>query len=553
MISYSFAIGGKEVVGLVVSTSWSYGINRIPEFKIRLSQLDDKEEDEALATFNLKKAAKLAAGEKLEFKAKVENDDKPVGEAEFKGVITGRKIGIDGHSYVEITAHGESVKLTEGKFTQFFKADKHADDTKVIEAIAKLRKVTLGVPKKGIAQTQFFVHEQTPWRAIMSRALANGFVFVPSHKGDKMVDAEDIGKAANGAKATKFSEDGIEEIWIEQDIRSQFDSVKFDAWDVKGQKVLKGTADENASLDGFLPVKFKLLGNKQDQNLTAPLPEAEINAIAKAEQLFRKLDHVQGAIVFNVDVNHDATKLMPMDAIELKDAGDTFSGKYLVTAVSHEVSPNAWRVRVELGLHLNYTLLSDWASTPKVPNLTGVVGKFEKDADGFYRIPVWIPGVSKDDKEVLFARLATPFASAEKSGLFLPPNEKDEVVLSFIGGDARFPVVMGSMHNPVNKAPLEYKEKNEQVGFFWGKQKLGLHALLKEGKEGLSLAGGEKSATTLNDKEGWQSKLDKNAIVIGKKVELKHGDKPALTIDADKVDMKTGTFTVAVDSKMEVK
>ena len=553
MISYSFSIGGKDLLGLVVSVSWRYGINRIPEFTIRLSQLDDKEEDEALSTFNLKKAAKLGAGEPLVFKAKIENDDKPVGEAEFKGVITGRKIGIDGHSYVEIIAHGESVKLTEGKFTQFFKADKHADDTKVIEAIAKLRGVKLAVPKSGIAQSQFFVYDQTPWRAIMSRALANGFVFVPSHKGDKMVDAEDVGKVAKSAKATTFSEGGIEEIWIEQDIRSQFDSVKFDAWDVKGQKVLKGTADENASLDGFLPVKFKLLGNKQDQNLAAPLPEAEINAIAKASQFFRKLDHVQGAIVFNVDANPDAAKLMPLDAIELKEAGDTFSGKYLVTSVSHEVSPNAWRVRVELGLHMNYTLLSDWAETPNVPNLTGVVGKFEKDADGFYRVPVWIPGVSKDDKEVLFARLATPFASAEKSGLYLPPNEKDEVVLSFLGGDARFPVIVGSMHNPVNKAPLEYQEKNEQVGFFWGKQKLGIHAMIKEGEEGLSFAGGEKSATTLNDKDGWQAKLDKNAIVIGEKVELKHGDKPAITIDADKIDMKTGTCTVAVDSKMEVK
>ncbi|MCY7296520.1 phage baseplate assembly protein V [Alteromonas sp. a30] len=553
MVKYTFTVGGKEIEGMLVSLLWRYGINRIPECTLRVAFIDAKEENENLAAFNLKKAKSLSPGQAFELKGVVEVEGAKKGEAEFKGIITKRKIGIDTHPYADITATGEVVKLTEGRFTQFFKADKHADDTKVIEAIAKASKVKLAVPKKGIAQEQLFIYDQTPWRAIMSRALVNGFLYVPSHKGDKIVDAEETKKAAKAAVDTDFFKDGIEQIWIEQDIRSQLDSVQFDAWDVKAQKVLKGTPDESTGLEGFVPVPFKSLGIKQAQNVTLSLPAAEINAKAKAEQFYRQLDHIQGALVFNVAANPAAAKLMPLDAINLKGVGDTFSGKHLVTGVSHHVSSNGWQVRVELGLHLNHTLFSDWNTPTRIPNLTGIVGKFAKDAAGFYRIPVWIPGVSKDDKDVLFARLASPFASAEKSGLYLPPNEKDEVVLSFLGGDARFPVIVGAMHNPVNKAPLEYAEKNQQVGFFWGKQKLGLHALLKDGEAGLSLAGGEKSAMTLNDKTGWQANLDKNAVVIGKTVELKHNNKGAVIVDADKVDIKTGTCTVEVSAKMEVK
>lgn len=54
-------------------------------------------------------------------------------------------------------------------------------------------------------------------------------------------------------------------------------------------------------------------------------------------------------------------------------------------------------------------------------------------------------GVSDHDAP-LWARVAAPFAG-DGSGAFFIPNVDDEVVVGFVGGDPRFPIVVGSLWN----------------------------------------------------------------------------------------------------------
>jgi uncharacterized protein involved in type VI secretion and phage assembly len=53
---------------------------------------------------------------------------------------------------------------------------------------------------------------------------------------------------------------------------------------------------------------------------------------------------------------------------------------------------------------------------------------------------------------VLWARVAVPFAGADKGAFFLP-DVGDEVVVSFVNGDNRYPIILGSLWNGSDSAP----------------------------------------------------------------------------------------------------
>jgi uncharacterized protein involved in type VI secretion and phage assembly len=53
---------------------------------------------------------------------------------------------------------------------------------------------------------------------------------------------------------------------------------------------------------------------------------------------------------------------------------------------------------------------------------------------------------------ILWARVAVPFAGADKGAFFLP-DVGDEVVVSFVNGDNRYPIILGSLWNGSDAAP----------------------------------------------------------------------------------------------------
>lgn len=76
------------------------------------------------------------------------------------------------------------------------------------------------------------------------------------------------------------------------------------------------------------------------------------------------------------------------------------------------------------------------------------------DPDGLNRVEVQLLSHSESPQQegVLWARVAMPCAGANK-GTFFMPDVGDEVVVSFINGDSRYPVVIGSLWNGADAAP----------------------------------------------------------------------------------------------------
>ncbi|MGD8559700.1 MAG: phage baseplate assembly protein V [Gammaproteobacteria bacterium] len=76
------------------------------------------------------------------------------------------------------------------------------------------------------------------------------------------------------------------------------------------------------------------------------------------------------------------------------------------------------------------------------------------DPDGLNRVKVKMlayDGFDSQESEH-WARVATPFAGADRGAFFIP-DVGDEVLVSFINGDPRFPVVIGSLWNGNDEAP----------------------------------------------------------------------------------------------------
>lgn len=86
------------------------------------------------------------------------------------------------------------------------------------------------------------------------------------------------------------------------------------------------------------------------------------------------------------------------------------------------------------------------------------------DPEGLSRVQVKISvfdGVADHDAAV-WARVATAFAGAERGAFFIPDVD-DEVLVVFVNGDARLPVVVGSLWNGSAKPPEQLGGSGDSV------------------------------------------------------------------------------------------
>lgn len=84
---------------------------------------------------------------------------------------------------------------------------------------------------------------------------------------------------------------------------------------------------------------------------------------------------------------------------------------------------------------------------PYLARVTGV-----DDPLNLARVKVELYGLDTSSDAAVWARVACPFAGADRGGFFIP-QEGDEVLVVFVGGDARHPVVVGGLWNGAASPP----------------------------------------------------------------------------------------------------
>ncbi len=202
-------------------------------------------------------------------------------------------------------------------------------------------------------------------------------------------------------------------------------------------------------------------------------------------------------------------ELRARDTVEIRGVGKRFSGRYILSSVTHTIDGSGYRTRFEVFQQYTSSILkslrkkiAESSSPNKQEKITGVfVGKVLNNIDplNLGRIQVAFPDIS-DFNCSSWARIATMMAGANEGSYFLP-DIGDEVLVSFEKGDINTPVIVGGLWNGLARPPEFNKGLNAKKMIC---TKTGLKLVFDEtpGKQNITLETLTGSTVTLSDTEG---------------------------------------------------
>lgn len=164
------------------------------------------------------------------------------------------------------------------------------------------------------------------------------------------------------------------------------------------------------------------------------------------------------------------------------------------------------------------------------------------DPDGLARVQVTLLACDRVDGQdgPVWARVAVPFAGGDR-GAFLLPDVGDEVLVVFVDGDRRYPVVVGSLWNGRDRAPEQLGGAGDRVDRWSFTGKAGTRIAITEEQAGnptiiLETPGGVKA--TLTDEAGGKVEIEAAGSTV--------------TIDTSGVSIETGGQVKVSASTMQV-
>lgn len=154
-----------------------------------------------------------------------------------------------------------------------------------------------------------------------------------------------------------------------------------------------------------------------------------------------------------------------------------------------------------------------------------------------------------DDQDApLWARVVCPFAGDER-GAFFMPDVGDEVLVVFLQGDARYPLVLGGLWNGSSAAPADLGSEGNRFKRIRSKNGVVVTLDDRQGRESLVLEtpagqrvtlGDGPSTITVEDANGNRVVMNGSSIAFSAAAKLK--------IDAPQVEISAGM--VKVDSAL---
>lgn len=167
-----------------------------------------------------------------------------------------------------------------------------------------------------------------------------------------------------------------------------------------------------------------------------------------------------------------------------------------------------------------------------------------KDDSGHGRVKVSYPWHSLP-QESYWARVAMPMAGKNR-GVYFIPEVEDEVLVAFDRGDLRFPYVVGSLWNGVDKSPQTNADGNNDVRQI--RSRKGHKLTFNDGKKGLV-------QLELND--GKKLAIDDDGIVIddgkGNSVVIKSNGGSIAIQAATKVEIKAPQISIEATGMLDLK
>lgn len=524
LISFTVLVDGTQISGeiQVVSIAIRKGVNMVGRMQLFFEDGDMSTEE-----FKLSNAAEFVPGKEIEVKAGYHSKEDTV----FKGVIVGQglRMAKGGPSLLMIDCRDKATKMTVGRKNAYFADMK--DSEIMDEIIGTYDGLTADVASTSTKHTQMVQYYATDWDFVVSRAEMNGLL-VFNDDGAVTIQKPEV---KGEADLQLYYGETIVEMEVEMDSRSQYAAVKSYSWDFSGQELLEMEGEDPG---------FSEAGNLAGSDLTdvvgletfelkhsGKVTDAELQSWADATLLRSRMAKIRGRVKFQ-----GFSAIKPGQTLEINGVGERFTGKVFVAGINHDISRNGWETDVEFGLSPKWFMrqfddISGMPASELLPGIhglhIGVVVALEGDPDGEDRIQVRMPLVS-DAEDGTWARIAAADAGDQRGFVFRPEID-DEVILGFINGDPRDPVVLGVMHSSAKPAPIPGADDNHEKGIF---SREGMKVLFNDDKVSLTLEtpGGYKvvldedaGTLLLEDGNGNKMEMSSSGITIesGKDINIK--------------------------------
>lgn len=430
-------------------------INRIPS--ARISILDGETN---ISDFVISNQETFIPGKELTVKAGDSGDEEQI----FKGIITSHRLKVrpGGRSQLLVEARDAAFKMTLNPKNALF--EEVTDSDIIEEVLGNYSDLTPDVETTEATHLRMVQHRATDWDFILARARANGKVLFVSD-GELKIAAPTV----NDTPAVTLTYGAnVMELDLEMDSRYQAAAMKTKAWSHADQEIVEAEAvDPDSPEQGNIDAAaLAEAAGSQEVELydSGQADETALQAWADARLNWQRLARIRGSIRFKGNA-----EILPGMTVELAGFGDRFNGNAFVSGIRHEFYHGGWTSDIAIGLpeSLFPDIRESCFQTELLPAISGLhVGKvlqLQDDPDGAERILVHIPMITPDGTG-LWARWASVDAGNGR-GFVWRPEIDDEVVVGFLGGDPRSPVVLGGLHSAANPAPIEASDDNFEKGY----------------------------------------------------------------------------------------
>lgn len=550
LVSVKILADGKELDSAyqVLSIDVWTGVNKLPQCRLVIA--DGSPTDE---TFPISETPALIPGKALSVALGYGSGETSV----FSGMIyrQGLQVSQDGPSSLVVEATDKAMKMTLARNNAIFEK---MSDSEVIEKLIKAAGLEAAVTATSPKLPSIVQYYASDWDLMQIRAQLNGMVTIVA--AGKVTVAPP--KTSAAPVLTLTYGESILEFRAAMDASTQYaaGAIQSFAWDPATQAVaVSGRASATVTEPGN--IKSDQLAEvfniaQYPQQTGGTLEQADLTGWSSAELLKAKLAKIRGEIRFQ-----GSALAVPGCMVTLDGLGGRFNGDAYVSAVHQHVTQGLWLTDVEIGLSPQWfaAVAPEVAAPgaagqlPPVANLqTGIVLKTDGDPDGEFRVQVKLPLLQAGNLGV-WARLGSFYASKQIGAEFYP-EIGDEVVVAFMNGDPRFPVILGSLYSKKNPPPVTPDAKNTQKTImtrsklrvdFFDDDKPALE-IATPGKQSLRLDDAA-SKVVIKDMNGNTITLEKAGITLDSAAKLTLNAKTDVAITAQgKMSLKgTGGVEIA--------
>ena len=425
---------------------------------------------------------------------------------------------------ISIRAYDKAHKLNRQRKTRTFQQMSASD---MVRKIAGENGLSPKIKSTSVVHEFFQQSNETDWDFCWRLALMHDYEIVVV---DTALEFRPANETAGAATALTW-QDNMISFRPRMSGVQQPKTVNIRAWDPKNKQAVTGSASspQTSSQPG---VQRSKVSNDLGGGTTAiadrvAANNGEANALAKAT-LSRMAD-----AFFEADgVAFGEPAIKAGSKVQIKGVGTQFSGTYTVTSSTHSYrGTTGYQTTFQISGRSSRTLLElmrppkerDWSA-----NLVVGVVTNNNDPEQMGRVRVKYPSLS-DSEESAWARVATPSAGNMR-GLLMLPQPNEEVIVGFEHGDARRPIVVGSLFNGRDKPGADLLQNRDGSFALLSNEKIHQHA-----------------------KKDIEIKSDQN-MVVEIKQDSKHTVKGSYTHETTGTGkLKAQSYTVEAGTSMTVK